>query len=207
MSTTSPAPSAYALATPHALATAAGEEVIRDGGNAVDAALAAAIALTVVYPHQCAVGGDLIALVARPGQDAIAVNGSGAAPLAVDADALSRIGQMPVTGPLSVTVPGVVAGWATLSESAGRLPFGRLFAPAIAYAHEGVPTAPGVAHALALEQSLLAADEGMHGVFFGAGRPSRRAKPSSSPPWRGPSQPSWTAARPRSTRGRWVHRS
>ncbi|MFF4796076.1 gamma-glutamyltransferase family protein [Streptomyces sp. NPDC001276] len=173
MSTPSPAsaPIGFALATPHALATAAGEETIRNGGNAVDAALAAAIALTVVYPHQCAVGGDLIALVSRRGEQPIAVNGSGAAPLAADPDALGRLGQMPVTGPLSVTVPGVVEGWATLSQTAGRLPFGHLFTRAIAYAHEGVPTAPGVAHALTLEQSLLAADEGIREVFFPAGQP------------------------------------
>ncbi|MFJ5120004.1 gamma-glutamyltransferase family protein [Kitasatospora sp. NPDC088548] len=176
-----PAPTAFALATPHALATAAGEQAVRDGGNAVDAAIAAAIALTVVYPHQCAVGGDLIALVARPGRHPVAVNGSGAAPMAADPDALAGAGGMPITGPLSVTVPGVVAGWATLSRTAGRLPFDRLFTSAIAYAQEGVPTAPGVAHALTLEQPLLAPDEGMREVFFAAGRPLAAGEPLVQP--------------------------
>ncbi|MGA5699744.1 gamma-glutamyltransferase family protein [Peterkaempfera bronchialis] len=176
-----PAPTAFALATPHALATAAGEETVRDGGNAVDAALAAAVALTVVYPHQCAVGGDLIALVSRPGGPAVAVNGSGAAPLAADPDTFGRLGRMPVTGPLSVTVPGVVAGWATLSRTAGRLPFARLFTRAVDYARDGVPTAPGVAAALAAEQGLLAADEGMREVFFAAGRPLTAGQPLVQP--------------------------
>ena len=174
-------PTAFALATPHALATAAGEDAVRDGGNAVDAALAAAIALTVVYPHQCAVGGDLIALVARDGEDVRTVNGSGAAPQAADPDALARLGGMPVSGPHTVTVPGVVAGWAELSGAAGRLPFRRLFAGAVAYAEEGVPTAPGVARALRQEQGLLAADEGMREVFFAGGQPLAAGGPLRQP--------------------------
>ncbi|MFI1018606.1 gamma-glutamyltransferase family protein [Streptomyces sp. NPDC020965] len=160
----------YGLATPHALATAAGDAIRRDGGNAVDAALAAAITLTVVYPHQCGVGGDLIALVALPDGQVIAVNGSGAAPLAADPDALPGP-LMPVTGPHSVTVPGVVAGWATLSELAGRLPWRQLFTQAIAYARDGVPTAPGVATALREEAGELLSDDGMHAVFFPGGEP------------------------------------
>ncbi|MYW05036.1 gamma-glutamyltransferase [Streptomyces sp. SID3343] len=182
MSTPSPTPpTAFALATPHALATSAGQEAVRDGGNAVDAALAAAIALTVVYPHQCSVGGDLIALVSRRGEQPIAVNGSGAAPLAADPDAFGRHGPMPVTGPLTVTVPGVVAGWAGLSRAAGRLPFGSLFTRAIAYAREGVPTAPGVAHALAVEAPALAEDEGIREVFFEAGGPLTTGRPLVQP--------------------------
>ncbi|MGW4200325.1 gamma-glutamyltransferase family protein [Streptomyces sp. NPDC004726] len=170
----------YGLATPHALATGAGDAVRREGGNAVDAALAAAIALTVVYPHQCAVGGDLIALVALPDQRIVAVNGSGAAPRGMDPDSLSGE-RMPVTGPLTVTVPGVVAGWATLSELAGRLPWHRLFAEAIAYARDGVPTAPGVATALREEAATLTADDGMRAVFFPDGSPLEAGVPMRQP--------------------------
>lgn len=164
-------PLSFALATPHTLATEAGEEAIRDGGNAVDAAVAAAVALTVVYPHQCAVGGDLIALLATPDGHVVSVNGSGAAAGAATLDDLGDLGHPPVTGPLSVTVPGAVAGWASLSRAAGRLPFGRLFGRAVGYAREGVPTAPGVAHALTEEPDLLASDEGLRQVFFPDGQP------------------------------------
>ncbi|MFF0448833.1 gamma-glutamyltransferase family protein [Streptomyces sp. NPDC004609] len=170
----------YGLATPHALATGAGDAVRREGGNAVDAALAAAVALTVVYPHQCAVGGDLIALVALPDGRVVAVNGSGAAARAADPGALSGT-RMPVTGPLTVTVPGVVAGWATLSELAGRLPWRRLFADAVAFARDGVPTAPGVATALREEAGALMADEGMRAVFYPGGRPLDAGAPLRQP--------------------------
>ncbi|MGW6461990.1 gamma-glutamyltransferase, partial [Streptomyces sp. NPDC055078] len=176
-----PAPTrSYGLATPHALATGAGDAVRRDGGNAVDAALAAAIALTVVYPHQCGVGGDLIALVALPDGEVIAVNGSGAAPLAADPDALPGP-LMPVTGPHSVTVPGAVAGWATLSELAGRLPWRQLFTQAIGFARDGVPTAPGVATALRQEADGLLSDDGMRAVFFPGGEPPAAGAPLRQP--------------------------
>lgn len=160
----------FALAAPHALATGAGDAVRAAGGNAVDAALAAAIALTVVYPHQCAVGGDLIALVALPDGRTLTVNGSGAAAAAADPGAFSGP-RMPVTGARTVTVPGVVAGWATLHELAGRLPWERLFDAAVAHAGDGVPTAPGVATALRQEAPLLLGDPGMREVFFPDGVP------------------------------------
>lgn len=169
-------PAPYGLAAPHALATEAGAAVRRAGGNAVDAAVAAAVALTVVYPHQCAVGGDLVALVALPDGRVVSVNGSGAAAAAADPTAVSGP-RMPVTGPLTVTVPGVVAGWATVHRIAGRLPWERLFADAIDYARQGVPTAPGVATALRAEAPLLTADPGMRAVFFPDGTPLAEGSP------------------------------
>ncbi|MFE7135221.1 gamma-glutamyltransferase family protein [Streptomyces sp. NPDC057638] len=175
-----PGPASYGLAAPHTLATDAGAAVRRAGGNAVDAALAAAIALTVVYPHQCAVGGDLIALVALPDGRVVSVNGSGAAAAAADPTAVSGP-RMPVTGPLTVTVPGMVAGWATLHRLAGRLPWERLFAEAVAYARDGVPTAPGVATALRAEAALLTHDPGMREVFFPGGAPLAEGAPLRQP--------------------------
>ena len=79
------------ISTPHTLATEAGMQMFRAGGNAVDAALAAAAVLTVVYPHQCALGGDAFALVESASGDVTAYNGSGAAPAGLDADLLSRV--------------------------------------------------------------------------------------------------------------------
>ena len=95
-----------ALATPHALATEAGMRAYRDGGNAIDAAIVAAAVLTVVYPHNVALGGDLIALVRTPDGEIRCVNASGWAGSAVDAAALrARHGRwLPARGATRVSV-------------------------------------------------------------------------------------------------------
>ncbi|WP_399882073.1 gamma-glutamyltransferase family protein [Streptomyces sp. BBFR51] len=159
------------LASPHGLATHAGKCVVEQGGNAVDAAVAAAITLSVVYPHQCGVGGDLMALVAVPDGRVLAVNATGAAPAGVVLGDLATVGSMPSRGPDTVTVPGAAAGWATLSRLAGRLPFPRLFDFAVACATEGVPVSPGLAHVLSHGQELLGRDPGMRAVFYPDGVP------------------------------------
>src|SRR3954463_10951277 len=106
-----------AVATPHFDATHAGAEVLEHGGNAIDAALTAAAVLTVAYPHNCGLGGDLFALVRQADGTTKSVNASGPAAAACDADALAREhGTMPVTGPATVTVPGMVGGWGALHE-------------------------------------------------------------------------------------------
>ena len=130
----------WAIATPHTVATEAGAVAFERGGNAVDAALAAAVTLAVSYPHNCGVGGDLFALVQRPDGATIAVNASGRAPAAVDPDALrSRYGTaMPEQGPDSITVPGAVSGWAALHAEGATLPWPEAFGPAIALAFGGV---------------------------------------------------------------------
>ncbi|MFS2076827.1 gamma-glutamyltransferase, partial [Curtobacterium sp. CT11-133] len=86
-----------------------------------DAALAAAAALTVVYPHQCSIGGDLVALVRRPGHGVTAVVSAGAAPSGIDVAALAQQERMPRQGAQTVTVPGVVAGWQAIDALGGRL--------------------------------------------------------------------------------------
>lgn len=98
-----------ALAAPHPAAVEAGRAAVAAGGNALDAALAAAAALTVVYPHQCSIGGDLTAVVRPAGGGARAVLSLGAAAAAIDVDALRAGGAtaMPERGPSTVTVPGV----------------------------------------------------------------------------------------------------
>ncbi|MGK5529731.1 gamma-glutamyltransferase family protein [Streptomyces sp. URMC 129] len=159
------------LASPHQLATHAGRSVVEQGGNAVDAAVAAAITLSVVYPHQCGVGGDLMALVAVPDGRVLTVNATGAAPAAVVPGDWATVGAMPTRGPDTVTVPGAAAGWATLSRLAGRLPFPRLFDFAVACATEGVPVSPGLARALSHGQEVLGLDPGMRAVFYPDGVP------------------------------------
>src|SRR5688572_1556166 len=82
------ASSGWAIASPHHLASELGADVLRSGGNAVDAAIATAAALTVLLPNQCALGGDLIAMVGLPDGSTYVLNGSGRSPAAVDAAGL-----------------------------------------------------------------------------------------------------------------------
>jgi gamma-glutamyltranspeptidase len=156
-----------ALAAPHPAAVEAGRAVVEAGGNAVDAALAAAAALTVVYPHQCSIGGDLVAVVRPAGGTPRAVLSIGAAAQRIDVAALRAGGQrMPVSGPLTVTVPGVVAGWAALAENA-RLTWAQRLGPAIGLALGGAPVSPGLARAIREGAAVIAADPGLTAVVGG----------------------------------------
>ncbi len=168
--------SQWAIATPHTVATEAGAVAFERGGNAVDAALVAAITLAVSYPHNCGVGGDLFALVQRPDGATIAINASGRAPASVDPDALrARYGtDMPEVGPDSITVPGAVSGWATLHREGALLPWAEAFGPAIALAYGGVAVSRSLSRALSERETILAADPGLAGVFFHDGAPLPR---------------------------------
>jgi len=122
------------------IAAGIGAEVLRAGGNAYDAVVAAALAETVLLPPKCGLAGDLVALRLRPGEpapDALLAVGPAARRLA---EAV-RSGGLPETGPLSVGVPGAAAGYAALAEC-GRLPLPRLAAPAVDLARGGVPWSP-----------------------------------------------------------------
>src|SRR6266700_8344450 len=131
------------VATSQHLASQAGLSVLKQGGNAVDAALAAAITLTVVEPSSCDVGGDLFALV-WDGKKLHGLNGSGRAPMTLTLEEVRRRGhtEMPERGWLSVTVPGAPAAWRDLHQRFGRLPFSSLFESAITYAEQGYPISP-----------------------------------------------------------------
>src|ERR1700709_1856896 len=116
-----------ALAAPHYLASEAGLCAYRDGGNAIDAAITAAAVLTVVYPHNVALGGDLIALVRTPDGVVPCGNASGWSGAAAAAAMRTKHGAvLPARGADTVTVPGGVRGWDTLSRLGGRLPWRRL---------------------------------------------------------------------------------
>jgi gamma-glutamyltranspeptidase/glutathione hydrolase len=164
----------WAVATPHTLATEAAVIAFEQGGNAVDAALAAATTLAVVYPHMCGVGGDLFALVQQPAGDVTAINASGRAPAEADptAAAAGGGGGMPEHGPLSVTVPGAVSGWHALHAQGANLPWADAFIAAIAYAHGGTNVARSLAETLAEDADRLVDDIGMAEVFFPDGRPA-----------------------------------
>lgn len=129
------------VATSQPLAAAAGIAALRDGGNAVDAAVTAAITLTVVEPCMNGIGSDAFAIVSR-GDELHGLNASGRSPAGWTRDRFSRYEQMPVLGWDTVTVPGAVSAWVALSDAFGRLPFERLFEPAIHYADHGFQVGP-----------------------------------------------------------------
>ncbi len=167
------------VATSSALAAQAGVLTMARGGNAVDAALAAAIALTVVEPTGCGIGGDLLAMVWRDGE-LFGLNSTGWAPSGMSADFLSSRGlsSVPKHGALSVTVPGAPAGWFALWRRFGGLPFADLFEPAVALAEEGFPVSPVVSRlwgrAFELYASLrVEGSKAFFDVFFPEGRAPR----------------------------------
>ena len=164
----------WAIATPHTLATEAGAVAFERGGNAVDAALFAAITLAVTYPHNCGVGGDLFALIQHPAGDVVAINASGRAPTSIDvvrARAAGRGGEMPAFGPLTVTVPGAVSGWELLHRQGATLPWPDAFAQAIALAYGGSAVSRSLADALSRDDGRFAADPGLRALFFPDGNP------------------------------------
>ena len=124
------------VATSQPLAAEAGIDAMRRGGNAVDAALATAITLTVVEPTMNGLGSDAFAIV-WDGEKLHGVNGSGRSPRAWNAERFSGLKEMPNLGWDAVTVPGAVDAWSVLSKRFGSLPFETLFESAIHYAREG----------------------------------------------------------------------
>jgi len=128
------------VATSNALAAQAGLDLLKQGGNAVDAALAAAACLTVCEPTANGIGGDAFALVAWQGK-LYGLNASGPAPRGISLEALKKQGytEIPRYGFVPVNVPGAPAAWAALAERFGRLPLSQVFAPAVEYAEQGYP--------------------------------------------------------------------
>jgi len=129
--------------TAHPIASAIAVDILKRGGSAVDAAIAANAMLAVVEPYSNGIGGDLFAIVWDPETgELVAYNGSGRTPAGFDLAALQEqlgdAGQLPTFGALSVSVPGAVDGWFALHERFGKLPLAELLAPAIEYAKQGV---------------------------------------------------------------------
>ena len=162
----------WAIASPFAMSSEAGARAFAAGGNAIDAALATAVSLTVTLPDNCAFGGDMIALVREPDGSVVTVNASGPAAAAVSAGRLREEHghSMPIVGPHPVTVPGLLAGWNALWERGGALPWSDAFAEGIRQAREGVPAARSVAEGLVVEASHLRGDPGISEIFYPGGR-------------------------------------
>ncbi|HWB19015.1 MAG TPA: gamma-glutamyltransferase family protein [Phycisphaerales bacterium] len=135
------------VATSQPLAAQAGLRILQQGGNAVDAAVATAIAMTVLEPTTNGIGSDAFALIWDPkgnsGKGRLhGLNASGRAPMAVNPEKFTAMKSMPIKGWDPVTVPGAVSGWVMASQKFGKLQFERLFEPAIDYASNGFPVAP-----------------------------------------------------------------
>ncbi len=153
-------------ATSHPRATDAALDILRAGGNACDAAVAAAAVLCVCEPMSTGIGGDAFALVWCDGVLS-GLNASGRAPAAADPDVLDRI---PLYGPMSVTVPGAVSGWVALLERHGRLGLDRCLAPAIDAAERGFVATPVISRAWAALAPVLAADPELTACYTPAPR-------------------------------------
>jgi gamma-glutamyltranspeptidase/glutathione hydrolase len=164
------------IATSQPLASAAGLQVLQEGGNAIDAAVTAAAVLAVVEPTMTGIGGDLFALVYDGKTKSLkALNSSGRAGANANAGALRGRGMsgMPSHGAATITVPGSVAGWSELLQSHGTIPLARAMAPAIGYARNGYPIAEIVATQWEAAAERIALDPGAAAAFLSGGNPPR----------------------------------
>lgn len=167
----------HAVTAPHHLAARAGDRVLADGGNAIEAMIAAAAVIAVAYPHMNSLGGDAFWLVAEPGEAPYAIDACGPAAAGATRDFYVHQGlsAIPSRGPLAaLTVAGTVAGWGLAHERAraagGRLPLGRLLEDAIALAREGVPVTASLNGAMTLKYGELRDVPGYADVYLDGGR-------------------------------------
>lgn len=167
-----------AVVAPHHLATAAGLSVLRAGGHAVDAAIAANAVLGVVMPNACGIGGDAFWLIwDAAARKQLALNGSGRAPAGVDPAALRARGMtaLPSRGALAITVPGAVRSWGDAHRRFGRLPLSAVLGPAIELASSGFPAWDGFIDAVERTAPAVEAALGRDAAFFAVYRPAGRA--------------------------------
>jgi gamma-glutamyltranspeptidase/glutathione hydrolase len=164
------------VATSQPLASAAGLEALRQGGNAIDAAVTAAAVLSVTEPQMTGIGGDMFAIVwlARE-QKLVALNASGRAGSRMTLEALRARGFHPGSqqGVMSVTVPGALAGWDMLVRTHGRRTLAQALEPAIGYARDGFPLTPIIAAQWDGETAFLRRDSAAAATFLPGGRAPR----------------------------------
>jgi gamma-glutamyltranspeptidase/glutathione hydrolase len=171
-------------ATSQPLATAAALEILRAGGSAVDAAIAANAVQCLTEPVGCGLGGDLFALVWDAREQRLAgLNASGRSPQSLSLHELKKRGltRIPALGPLPVSVPGCVDGWFELHARYGKLPMKQVLAPAIRYAREGFPVAEIVAHYWAISVPRLKAFPGFLEQFTLDGAAPKKGQSFANP--------------------------
>ncbi|MCG8545861.1 MAG: gamma-glutamyltransferase family protein [Alphaproteobacteria bacterium] len=167
------------VTAPHHLAARAGLRVLEDGGNAIEAMVAAAAAITVVYPHMNALGGDNFWLIHTPGNDVIGIDACGGAATAADIDFYRSQGHetIPSRGGLAaLTVAGAVSGWqealrVSREDWGGAMPLARLLEDAIAYAANGVSVTHSLADNIRAKRDELESVSGFSGNFLDEGGP------------------------------------
>lgn len=168
-----------AVVAPHHLAARAGADILAEGGNAVEAMIAAAAAIAVVYPHMNSIGGDNFWLIDRPGEAPEGIEACGPAAAAASIDYYKSLGlnAIPSRGPLAaLTVAGAIAGWESAhrySQQAlgGRLPLSRLLEAAIAHARNGIAVTGSQARNTAAKRGEMEASPGFEETYCPAGRP------------------------------------
>jgi len=163
------------VACPHALASGAGLDVLRAGGSAVDAAVAASAVLSVVYPHMTGIGGDAFWLIYDRQRRAVRfldAAGRAAASASIDWFLSRGHAEIPLRGilPATLTVPGAVDGWCEAHAAHGRLPLARDLAAAVDYARDGFPVTRRLATWTAAEAGVLARSPEAAAVFLPGGR-------------------------------------
>ena len=166
-------------ATSQPLATQVALDILRQGGSAVDAAIAANAMLGLVEPTGCGIGGDLFAIVWDPGTGRLhGLNASGRSPARLTLQHFKDRGltKIPPHGPLPVTVPGTVDGWFELHERFGRLGMKEILAPAIRYARDGFPLTELIAHYWGLSVPILERWPGFEEIFMPDGRAPRKGE-------------------------------
>jgi gamma-glutamyltranspeptidase/glutathione hydrolase len=168
------------VATSQPLAAQAGLQMLAKGGNAIDAALAAVITLTVVEPTGNGLGSDAFAIV-WDGTDLHGLNASGRSPANWGPQHLDTKGAIPERGWQAVTTPGAISAWVALSDRFGALPFDALFQPAIGYAENGFPVSPTIAHLWNIAAPILGHLPGFAACFLPDGRAPKAGEIFSNP--------------------------
>jgi gamma-glutamyltranspeptidase / glutathione hydrolase len=172
------------VATSQPLASAAGLDALQHGGNAIDAAVAAAAVLSVTEPHMTGIGGDMFAIVwlAREGK-LVALNASGRAGSLMTRETLEARGFQSGTqrGAMSITVPGALAGWDRLVRTYGKRTLADALRPAIGYARDGFPVTPIIAATWESETPLLQRDSGATATFLPGGHAPRAGETFRNP--------------------------
>lgn len=161
-------------ATSQPLATQVALDMLKKGGSAMDAAIAANAVLGLVEPASCGIGGDVFAMVWSAEENKLyGLNGSGRSPqsLSIDYFMEKDMKYVPFYGPLPVSVPGCVDGWYTLHEKFGRLSMKEILAPAIAYGRQGFPVSEVIAYEMASNYKGLKDQPGFAQTYMPSGRP------------------------------------